>query len=56
MRGSGATAEAEIGDILRGVKAIDRAATTIFDSVGMAIEDVTAATLVWQAWRDANRR
>lgn len=56
MRGSGATAEAEIGEILRGAKAIDRAATTIFDSVGMAIEDVTAATLVWQAWRDANRR
>ena len=56
IRGSGATAEAEIGEILSGAKSIDRAVTTIFDSVGMAIEDVAAATLVWQAWRAANRR
>jgi ornithine cyclodeaminase/alanine dehydrogenase-like protein (mu-crystallin family) len=49
IRGSGATVYAEIGEVLAGVKPVDPARTTIFDSVGMAIEDVAAALLVWNA-------
>jgi thiomorpholine-carboxylate dehydrogenase len=53
IRGSGASIYAEIGEILSGTKSVDRSATTIFDSVGMAIEDVMAATLVWRSWSNA---
>jgi thiomorpholine-carboxylate dehydrogenase len=48
---SGATVQAEIGEILAdpGSAAIPRNRRVIFKSVGMAIEDLTAARLVWQA-------
>ena len=48
---SGAKVQAEIGDVLSSPSAakIPRDRRIIFKSVGMAIEDVTAARLVWQS-------
>jgi ornithine cyclodeaminase/alanine dehydrogenase-like protein (mu-crystallin family) len=46
---SGATPFAELGEILNGVKRVERGATTIFKSLGMAVEDVAAARLVYDA-------
>jgi thiomorpholine-carboxylate dehydrogenase len=51
VRGSGATIEVEIGEILSGAAsaAIPGDKRVLFKSVGMAIEDLAAARLVWQA-------
>ena len=46
---SGATPFAELGEILNGTKTVERGATTIFKSLGMAVEDVAAAKLVYDA-------
>jgi thiomorpholine-carboxylate dehydrogenase len=46
---SGVKVQAEIGEILSGTLAAPAAARIVFKSVGMAIEDLTAARLVWQA-------
>jgi len=46
LRGSGVEAYAELGEVLDGRRPVDRTATTIFDSVGMAAEDLAAAGLV----------
>jgi thiomorpholine-carboxylate dehydrogenase len=46
---SGATIYAEIGEIFAGVKPAPTAATTIFKSVGIAIEDIATAKLVCDA-------
>ena len=46
---SGAKVQSEIGEILAGEAAPPRPARIVFKSVGMAIEDLTAARLVWQA-------
>ncbi len=48
---SGAKVRAEIGEILadRSVAKIPRGHRVVFKTVGMAVEDVTAARLVWQA-------
>src|SRR5947207_971782 len=46
---SGATPFAELGEILNGTKAVEPGATTIFKSLGMAVEDVAAAKLVYDA-------
>lgn len=46
---SGAHVEAEIGEILSGSVAAPVNQRVVFKSVGMAIEDLTAARLVWQA-------
>jgi ornithine cyclodeaminase/alanine dehydrogenase-like protein (mu-crystallin family) len=46
---SGATIYAEIGEIFAGIKPAPRAATTIFKSVGIAIEDIAAAKMVCDA-------
>jgi thiomorpholine-carboxylate dehydrogenase len=56
VRVSGATVKAEIGEILAGIGVgeIPRNKRILFKSVGMAIEDLTAARLVWQA-RQARR-
>jgi thiomorpholine-carboxylate dehydrogenase len=43
---SGATPFAELGEILNGTKRVEPGATTIFKSLGMAVEDVAAAKLV----------
>ncbi len=51
VRFSGAKVAAEIGQILSGagVMEIPRDRRVLFKSVGMAIEDLTAARLVWRA-------
>ena len=46
---SGARIHAEIGEIFAGVKKVPTAATTVFKSVGIAIEDIAAAKLVYDA-------
>src|SRR5438270_13635448 len=46
---SGVTPYAELGEILNGSKRVDAGATTIFKSLGMAVEDVAAAQLVYKA-------
>ena len=46
---SGAQFQAEIGEILSGAAAPSRNQRIVFKSVGMAIEDLAAARLVWQA-------
>ena len=46
---SGAPIYAEIGEIFAGLRPAPRDATTIFKSVGLAIEDVAAAQLVYDA-------
>jgi ornithine cyclodeaminase/alanine dehydrogenase-like protein (mu-crystallin family) len=40
---------AELGEILAGAKAAPTAQTTVFDSVGIAVEDLAAARLVYEA-------
>jgi ornithine cyclodeaminase/alanine dehydrogenase-like protein (mu-crystallin family) len=45
---SHATPFAELGEILNGTKRVATGATTIFKSLGMAVEDVAAARLVYQ--------
>ena len=53
VRGSGATIEAEIGEILAGVgtDSIPRDKRIVYKTVGMAIEDLAAARVVWNARR-----
>jgi thiomorpholine-carboxylate dehydrogenase len=46
---SGATIFAEAGEIFAGTKVADRSKTTIFKSVGLAVEDIAAARLVYDA-------
>jgi thiomorpholine-carboxylate dehydrogenase len=46
---SGAAPFAELGEILNGSKRVEPGATTIFKSLGMAVEDVAAARLVYDA-------
>jgi thiomorpholine-carboxylate dehydrogenase len=48
---AGATPYAELGEVLNGTKRVDPGATTIFKSLGMAVEDVAAAKLVYDASR-----
>ncbi len=48
VRLSGAAVHAEIGEILSGAVAAPSGRRVVFKSVGMAIEDLTAARLVWQ--------
>ena len=49
VRLSGAKVQAEIGEILSGAVAAPTGRRIVFKSVGMAIEDLTAARLVWLA-------
>ena len=46
---SGITPQAELGEVLNGTKRVEPGATTIFKSLGMAVEDVAAAKLVYEA-------
>ena len=48
---SGVTPFAELGEILNGSKRVEPGATTVFKSLGMAVEDVAAAKLVYEASR-----
>nr|WP_306265479.1 ornithine cyclodeaminase family protein [Pararhizobium sp. IMCC3301] len=52
---SGASIFAEAGEVLGGRKQVDRAATTIFKSVGIACEDLAAARLVFNLHKRAVR-
>ncbi len=52
---SGATITAEIGELFAGTKSIDRNKTTIYKSVGVAIEDVAAAKLVFDNYMKGKR-
>jgi thiomorpholine-carboxylate dehydrogenase len=49
VRLSGAKVQAEIGEILANPAVAPRVPQILFKSVGLAIEDLTAARLVWQA-------
>jgi thiomorpholine-carboxylate dehydrogenase len=49
IRLSNSKIDAEIGEILSGVLPAPTARRIVFKSVGMAIEDLAAARLVWQA-------
>jgi thiomorpholine-carboxylate dehydrogenase len=46
---SGATIAAEAGEIFAGTKVFPASATTIFKSVGIAVEDIAAAKLIYDA-------
>ena len=46
---SGATIFAEAGEIFAGTKVADRSATTVFKSVGLAVEDIATARIVYDA-------
>ena len=48
---SGAEIHAELGEILAGDKPARAEETTVFDSVGIAVEDIAAAHLVYEAAR-----
>jgi ornithine cyclodeaminase/alanine dehydrogenase-like protein (mu-crystallin family) len=48
---SGAKIHAELGEILAGDKPARAEESTIFDSVGIAVEDIAAARLVYEAAR-----
>jgi ornithine cyclodeaminase/alanine dehydrogenase-like protein (mu-crystallin family) len=45
---SGARIHAELGEILAGTATVPEGRTTVFESVGMAVEDVAAAALVYE--------
>ena len=45
---SGAKIHAEIGDVLSGTVAVPEGRTTVFKSIGMAVEDVAAAKVVYE--------
>jgi ornithine cyclodeaminase/alanine dehydrogenase-like protein (mu-crystallin family) len=55
VRLSGAKVDAEIGEILSGSVAAATNRRIVFKSVGMAIEDLTAARLVWQGRQTATK-
>jgi thiomorpholine-carboxylate dehydrogenase len=52
---SGATVRAELGEILAGSMPFPAHGRRVFKSLGMAIEDLTGAALVWQALRTRPR-
>lgn len=47
VRGSGCDIFAEIGEIYAGTKSVPEGATTVYDSIGIAIMDVAAAKLAY---------
>ena len=48
---SGAEIHAELGEVLAGSKPVPKGVTTVFKSVGIAVEDVAAANLIYQRFR-----
>lgn len=53
---SGATIAAEAGELFSGSKQLERSVTTIFKSVGIAVEDIATARLVCDAIEDSSTR
>ncbi|XP_025020387.1 ketimine reductase mu-crystallin [Python bivittatus] len=47
---SGASVFAELGEVILGSKPALREKTTVFKSLGMAIEDTVAANMVFESW------
>ena len=47
VRRFGATIHAELGEVLDGSRPVDPTATVVFDSIGMACQDIAAAMLVY---------
>nr|XP_044602855.1 ketimine reductase mu-crystallin isoform X1 [Equus asinus] len=47
---SGAEIFAELGEVVKGVKQAHCEETTVFKSLGMAVEDLVAAKLVYDSW------
>ncbi|EHB13203.1 Mu-crystallin-like protein [Heterocephalus glaber] len=47
---SGAEIFAELGEVIKGVKPAHCEKTTVFKSLGMAVEDMVAAKLVYDSW------
>lgn len=48
---SGASIAAELGEVLAGQKIVDREKTTVFKSLGLAVEDIAAAALAFERAR-----
>ena len=48
---SGAEIYAELGEVLAGAKPVPRGVTTVVKSVGMAVEDIVAAQVVFERVR-----
>jgi thiomorpholine-carboxylate dehydrogenase len=48
---SGTEVHAELGEVLAGTKQVPPGMRTVFESVGMAVEDVAAARLVYDRLR-----
>ena len=48
---SGARIHAEAGELFSGSKSVSASATTVFKSVGLAVEDLASAQLVHDALR-----
>ena len=46
----------EAGEVFAGSKVPERSATTVFKSVGIAVEDIAAARLVYDAVKSARTR
>jgi ornithine cyclodeaminase/alanine dehydrogenase-like protein (mu-crystallin family) len=53
---SGARIHAEVGEIFGGSKSVSVSDTTVFKSVGIAIEDLASARLVYEATRARRSR
>lgn len=51
---SGAEIFAELGEVLKGTKPALPEKTTVFKSLGMAVEDTIAAKFVYDAWSAGN--
>jgi len=51
---SGAPIHAEIGEVFAGTKTVPAGITTVFKSVGLAVEDIAAAKLVYDALADGS--
>ncbi|MBV8148336.1 MAG: NAD(P)-binding domain-containing protein [Candidatus Eremiobacteraeota bacterium] len=52
---SGATVFAEAGELFAGTKVVSRESTTVFKSLGLAVEDLAAAQLVFDCQRNKYR-
>jgi ornithine cyclodeaminase/alanine dehydrogenase-like protein (mu-crystallin family) len=53
--GAGATATAELGEVLAGAALPGRGRWTVFKSLGVAAEDLAAAKIVWARWLENPR-
>jgi ornithine cyclodeaminase/alanine dehydrogenase-like protein (mu-crystallin family) len=45
-----ASIQAELGELLSGTRTVDSTKTTIYKSLGIGVEDIAAAKVVWSAY------